>query len=91
MSYTVSPLTIDIEATTGAYNILGSSVSLTDDEVAPINAMLSVDKSELAEDGGVAVVMVTASISQGDAYADKDAKITLGGLDDIADVYTVNR
>ena len=84
-----SPLTIDIEATTGAYNILGSSVSLTDDEVAPINAMLSVDKSELAEDGGVAVVMVTASISQGDAYADKDAKITLGGLDDNADVYTV--
>ena len=35
------------------------------------------------------MVMVTASISQGDAYADKDAKITLGGLDDVADVYTV--
>ena len=83
------PLTIEIQAATASYNILGSSVMLNDDEVAPLNAMLSVDKSELAENGGAAVVKVTAEISQGDAYADKDAKITLGGLDDVADVYTV--
>ena len=84
-----SPLTFTIEATAPNYNILGSSVTLNDDENAPVNAMLSVDKSELAENGGSAVVRVTANISNGDAYADKDAKITLGGLDDMEDVYTI--
>ena len=79
------PLTIDVAGSTSNYNILGTLVMLNDNELQPMKASLSVDNANIAEDGGPATVVVTGRIIQGDAYADKEAKIALGGLGDVED------
>ena len=54
-----------------------------------MKASLSVDNANIAEDGGPATVVVTGRIIQGDAYADKEAKIALGGLGDVENSHSV--
>ena len=57
-----SPKTINITGTSPNYAVQSTSVSLVDDDDMPMNLQLTVDKSEVAEEGGAQSVTVTATI-----------------------------
>ena len=64
--------TINITGTSdGTYSIRSTSVTLTDDDTRPLAARLTVDDSELTENGGAQQVTVTAALIGSGSFADE--------------------
>ena len=81
------PLSIGITGTASGYNVRDTEVMLTDNDIAPMKATLTSSKTELYENGGPATVTITGAITEGSAFKDKSATITLAVAD--TDFYTV--
>ena len=79
--------TVEITAARDSTGIGSATITITDDDAAPVLA-LSVDPDTIAEDGGASVV--TVEITNGVTFAaDQTITLSLGGTATVTDDYTV--
>ena len=63
--------TINVSGMVAGFSVMGTSITLTDDDTKPAAVRLSVDDSELTENGGAQRVTVTAALLGDATFADE--------------------